>query len=100
FGPIADMLPTSSRYQIRCMNKRSFRACPKKSDSLAGSALSPSNMNSGFLAGVRTSLHMIDESSQLRHDLAATGIVKKHARQHLARIAGLVSTAPCLSEWV
>src|SRR3974390_3084792 len=57
-----------------------YRACPKKSDSLAGSALSPSSMNSVFLAGVRMSLHMINESSQLRHGLAATGIVKKHAR--------------------
>src|SRR5262245_25172371 len=78
FGAKSGHVATSSRYQIRCMNKRSFRACPKKSDSLAGSALSPGNMNSGFFGVVRTSLHMIDESSQLRHDLPPTGIVKKH----------------------
>ena len=54
---------------------------PRKRTSLA--AISTfALMNSRFLNGVRTSLHMIDESSQLRHGLAATGIVKKHARQH------------------
>src|SRR5262249_16501058 len=81
-GPIADTLPNRRDINSDVMNKRSYRACPKTSDSLAGSALSPSDMNSGFLGGVRTSLHIIDESSKLRHDVAASGIIKKHARQH------------------
>src|SRR5262245_57923210 len=57
-------------------------ACRKTSASLAWSALSPSNMNLSFLGDLRTSLHMIDESPQLRHDLSATRVVKKHAWQH------------------
>src|SRR5262245_23156291 len=58
------------------------RRMPEASASFARSGSPVINENSGFVGGVRAALHVIDEGSQLRHDLPAAGIVEKHTRHH------------------
>src|SRR5215510_1380906 len=56
-------------------------ALSEASASFARSSSPVINVNSGFVGGIRAALHVIDEGSQLWHDLPAAGIVEKHARR-------------------
>src|SRR5215510_12155714 len=57
-------------------------ALSEASASFARSSSPVINVNSGFVGGVRAALHVIDEGSQLWHNLPAAGIVEKHTWHH------------------
>ena len=57
-------------------------ASPRASAAFARSDAPITNANPDLACGPRAALHVIDEGSQLRHDLSVAGIVEEHTRRH------------------